>query len=101
MKSFQQFLSEAPRTSRAVEQARRLGFVSDGHGNWYDREGNYKGHTEKGELILAQKRGGGKEDAPAKQKAAQAQPAQQSKQPQAQGGATGMPASEDGGEGGR
>ena len=99
MKSFQQFLSEAPRTSRAVEQARRLGFVSDGHGNWYDREGNYKGHTEKGELILAQKRGGGKEDAPAKQKAAQAQPAQQSKQPQVQGGQTGMPASEDGGEG--
>ena len=99
MKSFQQFLSEAPRTSRAVEQARRLGFVSDGHGNWYDREGNYRGHTEKGELVLAQKRGGGKEDAPAKQKAAQAQPAQQTKQPQVQGGATGMPASEDGGEG--
>ena len=99
MKSFQQFLSEAPRTSRAVESARRLGFVSDGHGNWYDREGNYRGHTEKGELILAQKRGGGKEDAPAKQKAAQAQPAQQTKQPQAQGGATGMPASGDGGEG--
>ena len=37
MKSFQQFLSEAPRTSRAVEQARRLGFVSDGHGNWYSK----------------------------------------------------------------
>tara|TARA_Y100001963_G_scaffold140895_1_gene208490 strand:+ start:115 stop:1389 length:1275 start_codon:yes stop_codon:yes gene_type:complete len=99
MKSFQQFLSEAPRTSRAVEQARRLGFVSDGHGNWYDREGNYKGHTEKGELILAKKRGPGKEDAPAKQKAAQAQPVQQTKQPQVQGGATGMPASGDGGEG--
>ena len=99
MKSFQQFLSEAPRTSRAVEQARRLGFVSDGHGNWYDREGNYRGHTEKGELVLAQKRGPGKEDAPAKQKAAQAQPAQQTKQPQAQGGATGMPSSDDGGEG--
>jgi len=98
MKSFQQFLSEAPRTSRAVEQARRLGFVSDGHGNWYDREGNYKGHTEKGELILAQKRGGGKEDAPAKQKEAQAQPAQKSKQPQVQGGQTGMPASPEGGE---
>ena len=99
MKSFQQFLSEAPRTSRAVEQARRLGFVSDGHGNWYDREGNYRGHTEKGELVLAQKRGPGKEDAPAKQKAAQAQPAQQTKQPQVQGGATGMPAPDGGGEG--
>ena len=99
MKSFQQFLSEAPRTSRAVESARRLGFVSDGHGNWYDREGNYRGHTEKGELVLAQKRGPGKEDPPAKQKAAQAQPAQQTKQPQVQGGATGMPASGDGGEG--
>tara|TARA_Y100001973_G_scaffold103305_1_gene170279 strand:- start:1067 stop:2317 length:1251 start_codon:yes stop_codon:yes gene_type:complete len=98
MKSFQQFLSEAPKTSRAVEQARRLGFVSDGHGNWYDREGNYRGHTEKGELVLAQKRGGGKQEAPAKQKAAQAQPTQQTRQPQTQGGATGMPASDDDGK---
>ena len=69
MKSFLQFITEAPSASRAVEQAKRLGFVSDGHGNLYDREGNYKGHTEKGELVLAKARTPKKED-PQKQQAA-------------------------------
>ena len=57
MKTLLQFLSEAPKTSRAVEKARRLGLVSDGHGNWYDREGNYKGYTDHGELVLTKGRG--------------------------------------------
>ncbi len=56
MKTLLQFLSEAPKTSRAVEKARRLGLVSDGHGNWYDREGNYKGYTDHGELVLTKGR---------------------------------------------
>ena len=99
MKSFQQFITEAPRISRAVEKARRLGFVSDGHGNWYDREGNYRGHTEKGELVLAQKRGPGKEEPPAREKQAHVSQPRQSAQPQVQGGATGKPeAPDDGGE---
>jgi hypothetical protein len=99
MKSFQQFITEAPRISRAVEKARRLGFVSDGHGNWYDREGNYRGHTEKGELVLAQKRGGGKEEPPARDKQAHVSQPRQTSQPQVQGGATGKPeATDDGGE---
>ena len=99
MKSFLQFLSEAPRTSRAVEKARQLGFVSDGHGNWYDREGNYRGHTEKGELVLAQKRGPGKDEGPAKKAAGHTPTPQQSRPAQAQGGATGRPAPpEEGGE---
>ena len=99
MKSFQQFITEAPRISRAVEKARRLGFVSDGHGNWYDREGNYRGHTEKGELVLAQKRGGGKEEQPARDKQAHVSQPRQTAQPQVQGGATGMAsAPEEGGE---
>jgi hypothetical protein len=97
MKSFLQFLSEAPRTSRAVEKARQLGFVSDGHGNWYDREGNYRGHTEKGELVLAQKRGPGKDEGPAKRPAGHTPTAPQSKPAQAQGGATGGPAAPEGG----
>ena len=98
MKSFLQFLSEAPRTSRAVEKARQLGFVSDGHGNWYDREGNYRGHTEKGELVLAQKRGPGKDEGPAKKPAGHTPTAPQSKPAQAQGGTTGKPAAPEQGE---
>ena len=51
MKSFFTFIQEAV-ISRAVEKAKRLGLVSDGHGNWYDRQGKYKGRTYKGDLIL-------------------------------------------------
>lgn len=52
MKSFFTFIQEAV-ISRAVEKAKRLGLVSDGHGNWYDRQGKYKGRTYKGDLILS------------------------------------------------
>ena len=91
MKSFLQFITEAPRTSRAVEQARRLGFVSDGHGNWYDREGNYRGHTEKGELVLSQKRGPKKVEDP-RQKPAGHEPSAPERSPKlVQGGQTGTP----------
>ena len=64
MKTLLQFLSEAPKTSRAVEKARMLGLVSDGHGNWYDREGNYKGYTDHGELTLTKARGSAKPEDP-------------------------------------
>jgi hypothetical protein len=98
MKSFLQFLSEAPRASRAVEKARQLGFVSDGHGNWYDREGNYRGHTEKGELILAQKRGPGKEENP-RQKPAGHTPTAPARSPKpTPGGQTGKPEAPEEGE---
>ena len=30
-----------------------MGLVSDGHGNWYDRQGQYKGRTYKGDLLLS------------------------------------------------
>ena len=98
MKSFLQFISEAPRTSRAVEKARQLGFVSDGHGNWYDREGNYRGHTEKGELVLAQKRSPAKAEDP-RQKPAGHTPSAPAKSPKpVQGGQTGTPAPPEEGE---
>ena len=45
MKSFSQFLSE----STAVQQATRLGLVSDGHGGWY-KNGEFVAKTEKGTL---------------------------------------------------
>ena len=61
MKTFDSFLSEAV-ISRAVEKAKRMGFVSDGHGNWYDRQGQYKGRTYHGDLVLSTGRGSGKEE---------------------------------------
>ncbi len=54
MKSFFQFLSEA---STAVQQAQRLGLVSDGHGGWYDKStGEFVAKTEKGQLKFYNKR---------------------------------------------
>jgi hypothetical protein len=44
MKSFFQFLTEAE--SKAVEQARKLGLKSDGHGGWMDRGGEFVAKTE-------------------------------------------------------
>ena len=98
MKSFLQFITEAPRTSRAVEKARQLGFVSDGHGNWYDHEGNYRGHTERGELVLSQKRGPKKPDDP-RQKPAGHTPSAPAKSPKpTPGGTIGTPAAPEEGE---
>ena len=99
MKTLLQFLSEAPKTSRAVEKARRLGLVSDGHGNWYDREGNYKGYTDHGELVLTKGRGSGKAEDPRSKPAGHEGIPRQSKPAQAAGGATGMAASPEEGEG--
>jgi len=72
MKSFSSFIQEAV-VSRAVEKAKRMGLVSDGHGNWYDRQGSYKGRTYKGDLLLSKGKGPGKEDPEPQQKRA-AQP---------------------------
>ena len=52
MKSFFQFLSE----STAVQQAARLGLKSDGHGGWYDNNGEFVAKTEKGRLKFYSKR---------------------------------------------
>ena len=82
MKSFLSFLSEA-KLSRAVEKAKRLGLQSDGHGNWYDRSGQYVARTVAGDLEFAKGKGKGGEEAAAK-KAAEAQPPAPSAAPPAQ-----------------
>lgn len=51
MKSFIQFLSEA-KTSTAVQQATRMGLTSDGHGGWYDKNGEFVAKTEGGKLVF-------------------------------------------------
>ena len=51
MKSFFQFLSES-----AAQQAARLGLKGDGHGGWYDNNGEFVAKTEKGQLKFYNKR---------------------------------------------
>ncbi len=53
MKNFFQFLTEA---TGAAEQAKRLGLVGDGHGGWYDRQGEFVAKTEGGKLKFYNKR---------------------------------------------
>ena len=61
MKNFFQFLSE----STAVQQAKRMGLVGDGHGGWYDKKGEFVAKTEKGQLKFYNKRQrDGKQDQP-------------------------------------
>ena len=36
MKTFLRFISEAPDSNKAKEQARKLNLKSDGHGGWLD-----------------------------------------------------------------
>ena len=67
MKSFFKFLSEA---STAVQQAQRMGLKGDGHGGWYDKDGEFVAKTEKGTLKFYNKR----------QKVGQQDPAQTEKE---------------------
>lgn len=53
MKRFLQFISEA---STAVQQAQRMGLKGDGHGGWYDKNGEFVAKTEKGQLKFYNKR---------------------------------------------
>lgn len=52
MKSFFQFIAEAS----ASQQAQRLGLVGDGHGGWYDKQGEFIAKTEGGKLKFYNKR---------------------------------------------
>jgi hypothetical protein len=49
MKKFSQFIIEAKET-RASEQAKKLGLVGDGHGDWYNAQGEFVAKTVKGKL---------------------------------------------------
>ena len=64
MKSFFQFLE-----SNAVQQATRMALVSDGHGGWYDKKGEFVAKTEKGSLKFFNKRQKiGQQDPPSTEK---------------------------------
>lgn len=54
MKRFSQFIIEAKET-RASEQAKRLGLVGDGHGDWYNTQGEFVAKTVNGQLKFFNK----------------------------------------------
>lgn len=61
MKQFNQFILEA-RTTQASQQAKRLGLVGNGHGDWYDKQGALKAKTVKGQLKMFTPRQGDDKD---------------------------------------
>jgi len=60
VKAFQTFITEA-RTTKASQEAKRLGLVGNGHGDWYDRTGKLIAKTVAGDLKYFGS-GGAKED---------------------------------------
>ena len=95
MKSFSRFLSEA-RESQAVMQARRLGLTGDGHGGWYDKNGEFTAKTEGGKLkFYNQNQVPGQQDPPQRRTAANQQPvATQTQPPSSQQAQQGAPPQE-------
>ena len=83
MKSFSRFLLEAKET-RASEQAKKLGLVGDGHGDWYNSQGEFVAKTVSGKLEFFNKgQRVGQRDIPPKPGAAKPQATPGQIQPQA------------------
>jgi hypothetical protein len=88
MKSFSKFITEA--ASKAVQQATRMGLVTDGHGGWYNKStGEFTAKTFQGQLKFYNKRQviGGKDPNQTEQEknlsqTSYAQPAPQQQAPQ-------------------
>jgi hypothetical protein len=80
MKRFSQFLSEAGK-SQAVMQATRLGLTGDGHGGWYDKNGEFVAKTEGGKLKFYNKNQKIGEKDPPQDQAADQQPVATQVQP--------------------
>jgi hypothetical protein len=83
MKSFSRFLSEASK-SLAVMQATRLGLTGDGHGGWYDKDGEFVAKTEGGRLKFYNKGQRPGQDPPQDRTPADQQPVATQTQPPAQ-----------------
>jgi len=49
MKTFARFFNEAVETQASTE-AKNRGLVGNGHGDWYDKQGNFVAKTVKGKL---------------------------------------------------
>ena len=64
MKTFLRFISEAPESGKAKEQARKLNLKSDGHGGWLDSKGEFVAKTEGGKLRFYNQRQRAGQDPP-------------------------------------
>ena len=74
MKRFTNFLTEARETSASAE-AKRLGLGGDGHGGWYDKNGEFVAKTVKGKLkFFGRDNIPGQKDSPAQPQPAAVQP---------------------------
>jgi len=74
MKRFTNFLIEARETSASAE-AKRLGLTGDGHGGWYDKNGEFVAKTVKGKLkFFGRDNIPGQKDSPAQPQPAAVQP---------------------------
>jgi len=83
MKRFSEFLSEAGK-SLAVMQATRLGLTGDGHGGWYDKDGEFVAKTEGGKLKFYNKNQRVGQDPPQDRTSANQQPVATQTKPPAQ-----------------
>lgn len=85
MKQFFNFLNEA-KESQASTQAKRLGLKGDGHGGWYDNQGEFVAKTEAGKLKFYNKgqKVGEKDQPKGKTQANQQVAAAKTKAPQVQ-----------------
>jgi hypothetical protein len=84
MKNFSRFLSEASK-SQAVMQATRLGLTGDGHGGWYDKNGEFVAKTVGGKLkFFNQNQRVGQQDPPQQRTGANQQPVATQTQPSQQ-----------------
>ena len=63
MKTLLQFLSEAE--TQASSQAKNMGLMGDGHGDWYDKKGKLVAKTVSGRLQYFGDRNAGKKVEPA------------------------------------
>ncbi len=81
MKRFTQFFTEARETSASTE-AKRLGLTGDGHGGWYDKNGEFVAKTVAGKLkFFGSDNTPGQKDSPSQPQPAAVQP-QAASQPQ-------------------
>jgi hypothetical protein len=74
MKNFSNFLIEARETSASAE-AKRLGLTGDGHGGWYDKNGEFVAKTVAGKLkFFGSDNTPGQKDSPSQPQTASPQP---------------------------
>ncbi len=74
MKRFTQFFTEARETAASAE-AKRLGLTGDGHGGWYDKNGEFIAKTVQGKLkFFGRDNTPGQKDSPSQPQPAAVQP---------------------------